>query len=176
MNDQVTNAVDAINDQLLKNDPNEGRLMALKFTPDGEVPIVRRLGKDVEEPLAEEPFKGTPSGWKQKHSEAVYLIYVGVSEINKKKRQIPLLREEAIALGVSKAMLKDLEGFGIVTQRLLKILDKRRGMKATGGRMVVYFTPQGRAYVQEAFKKERERQENVQAVSGSSESGQQTTP
>lgn len=151
-------------DQTKVADPNEGRMIAIKFTVDGEVPIVRRDGKDVEMGIPEEEFRGPPKGWKQKHSEGMWKLHECMEQVRAlERRQIPLLRDEAVSVGIPKSVLKDLEAFGMVRHRLLKILDRSRGGKPTGGRMVVYFTPQGHAYVREALKKETQ-DETVQSA------------
>lgn len=166
-------AADAIREQVLKDDPNEGRLIALKFTVDGEVPILRKNGADVETPLPEEEFRGVPEGWKSKHSETMWKLHECFEQVRSMpRRQIPLLRDEATGVGISKSLLKDLEAFGMIRHRLLKVLDKRLGGKPVGGRMVVYFTPQGHAYVREALK---ERKTDVQAVP-SADSPSQPSP
>lgn len=135
-------------------DPNEGRMVAIKFTADGEIPIIRKGGKDTEIPLPVEPFKGVPKGWKNKHSEGMWKLNECIEQVKAlKRREIPLLRDEAVGLGIPKSILKDLESFGMIRHRLLKILDRTRGSKPTGGRMVVYFTLQGHAYVREAMNK-----------------------
>jgi len=149
---------EAIREQMVQHDPNEGNLMALKFTPDGEVPIVRRNGRDVEESFPAEEYKGRPKGWKLEHSEAMFKLNLAINEVLAlKNRQIPLLREEAIAMDVPKRMLKELERFGYVRQRIIKILDSLKSNKSAGGRAVVYFLPQGKAFMADILKRNQER-------------------
>lgn len=127
----------------------EGKLVGFRFTLDGEVEVRLKDGKQVDQPLAEEPLKELPSWFKPTHHEAVEIMNDAIVQLKTKmpKRQIPLTREE-IVQAVPKKVLRQLEELGLVRQRIISLTRMNTG-KTVGGRAVVYFTAQGRAYVRE---------------------------
>ena len=129
--------------QVFSND----RHMATEFTIDGEVKLMRIKGVETRVPHPEEELQSLPASFKEKHQDAMIIMLKAVNEAKAiKERKVPLTREELIESGVPKTIVRELEGFGLIQQRIVSLL---RGAKAVGGRAVVYFTPQGHAYVRE---------------------------
>lgn len=127
-------------------DINEGRIVAIEFTPDGEVPVVRRSGIDLRMPMPKVEFTKPPK-MKQKHHEAMmHMDYLVGMVKAKPNRKIPLTRNEAVENGLEKKDIKALEDLGLIRQR---ILDIKRGKKSVGGMACIYFTPLGHAYMRE---------------------------
>lgn len=172
--EEIKAASDAMKAQIQGNDPNEGRLVGVKFTADGEVLVVRQNGMDVEQHLPDVTFAGLPKKWREKHAKAMFQVQWGIDKVKKlKNRQLPLLRDEAMGLGVDKATLKDLETFGFIKQRIIKVIDRNNGGRNIGGRVVIYLTPYGKAYVQDVLMRAEERKRSVQAVQNEPVAGDQ---
>lgn len=158
-------------DEFMKQDPNEGRVMAMKFTVDGEKLIVREQGKDILKDLPPEDFQGLTEEWKtNKHGKAMATIDRCIELIKTKfpERQLPLTTSEAIHFGVLKNAIRDLEFFGLIRRRIVKVVDEKNGNKVVGGKAILYFTQQGHAYMKiiktklaEAKSVEAKQQENT---------------
>lgn len=143
----------SILDQLNVKLPEDGTLQAIKYTPDGEVFMVTEGGRVVEKTRPEETLKPLPAKWKSKHKEAMFSIEQGIRLVKDLGlRQIPLTRNECIDLGVPKGTLKDLEKFGMIQQQIISIVDTQDNNKPTGGKVVVFFTPQGKAYIKKHWR------------------------
>lgn len=136
-------------------------IVAKKFSINGEILIIRKDGKDSEV-MVEEEFKGLPDRfkWKAVHTEAMASIAFLISEILKKvpNRKVPLTREECVNYGIDKKELKHLSRSGYLVLKSLKLNNvKGQHVKDID---VVYFTPQGRAYMKNIWE-QFNKKENV---------------
>lgn len=149
---ETEKAAKAINAQIADSDPNEGEIIAVKYTMDGEILIVRENGKDIEKAIPTAEFKGLPKKWRGQHTEAMASIAYLIGEAKKiKAREMPLTRQECIDYGVNKTVIKALEKMGMITQRLITMKDAKT-KKSVGGKMIIYFTPYGRSYMENLWK------------------------
>jgi len=139
-----------------------GKPVATKYTIDGEVLVRRyfeREGKpvvDIADPLEVVELKPLPNDFKDRHKTAMWIIYDAIKQIHKMpKRDVPLTRPEILGEegGVKKKDLRYLIKSGLVQERLIGLVEKK-GSKPVFSKPVVYFTPQGRAYVRKHFDKD----------------------
>jgi hypothetical protein len=154
-------------DEFMKSDPNEGRIVGVRYTLDGEKPVIRQQGKDVEMELPAEPFQGLHEEWKvNKHRNAMFTISKLVDKIKREfpLRKLPLLRGELLQFGVKKKTIEQLQSFGLVQERIVSVEDERNGNKKVGARVIVYFTSQGRAYINAVLEEIKERKNAITAV------------
>lgn len=132
----------------------DGRQVAMKFTIHGEVMLIQAKGKQVEVPLEVDKLKPEPKGFHARHKDIMGIIYTAVCQIAENPvRIVPVTRNELTKQwGVSAKLLKQLERWGYLRQRVIKLVPKD-DPKATKGQAVAiyYFTPQGRAYVRREF-------------------------
>jgi len=136
----------AIKEQMAQSDPNEGKVVAYKYTVDGPIVIKRERGRDIEIPHETEEFRSLPIHFKPKHEEMFKLVLSGIDQIKKlEQRVLPLHKSEAEELGVDKKQLAALESFGLIKQAIIKVKDSVRNINV-GGRAIIYLSPQGRAY------------------------------
>jgi len=126
----------------------EARPLGIKYTPDGEV-IVRQLeaGVIVDGPLEVEELGPLPPKFGTVHAELLSDIYSAVDQIKEiAGRTLPLTRGELISqFGRSKEVLSELVEMGFVKDEKVAVLNS--GGNKTGIRKIIFFTPQGRAYV-----------------------------
>lgn len=134
-------------------DALRGTPAGVKYTADGEVQLVYGdNAQRIEQPLTEEPLHEMRADFKEKHHEAMLLLNEAILSVKRmKNRQVPLTRDE-LNDAVSKKTLRQLENFGLVQQRIVPLLRASTGT-SVGGKALVYFTPQGRAYVRERIQK-----------------------
>lgn len=126
----------------------ERRPLGTLYTPNGEVLLRQVEGGDiVRQPLEVEDLTGLPTTFNHHHAELLADIYSAVDQINEMPdRAIPLTRGELVSqFGKSKEVLSELVDMGLVKDQKIETLNKD-GTKASI-RRVIYFTPQGRAYV-----------------------------
>ena len=133
-------------------DALRGSPAGVKYTVDGEVQLVYGdNAQRVEQPLVEEPLDEMEASFKDKHHEAMVLLNEAILSVKRmKNRQVPLTRDE-LNDAVSKKTLRQLENFGLVQQRIVPLLRASTGT-SVGGKALIYFTPQGRAYVRERIQ------------------------
>jgi hypothetical protein len=151
--------VDANNDPVARQILDElkkldGREVAKKRTIHGEVMIIQIKGKHVEVPLEVDELRQAPVGFTDKHRDAMEILFSAVSQIAEAGvRMVPVTRNELKKQWhVAPKLLKQLENWGYIRQRIIKLVPKDQP-KATKGQSVAvcYFTPQGRAYVRAEF-------------------------
>lgn len=158
---------DAIKKQMVDSDPNEGEIVAVEYTVDGEILIVRKDGADTKQPIPIEEYKGLPKRWRGQHTKAMIDIAYLIGEVKKfTSRKIPLTREECVDYGIDKKSLKHLEKSKLIIQRIITM--NNRSGKSVGGKMIIYFTPQGKAYMDNAWKQWGENGGKNGGVSGNS--------
>jgi hypothetical protein len=147
-NDPITRQ---IREELKKLD---GRAVAKKFTLHGEVVVVQTDKGPVDVPLEVDELRPQPADFRDRHREAMETLYSAVSQIAEKgTRIVPVTRNEMTKqFGVVPKMLKQLEAWGYIRQRVIKLVPKDQPMSTRGQAVAVYyFTPQGRAYVRAEF-------------------------
>ena len=124
-----------------------GTRMAMKYTPEGEVPVVIEGGVERDLPIPTEDLKPLPTKWRPKHHEGFVKLCWLVGQIVNKKRAVPATRDELLDMGIDKGTINDLESFGFVRNRIISLRRGTSGGKSVGARAVVYPTPQGHAYL-----------------------------
>lgn len=122
--------------------------LAIQYTPDGEVPVQVLDDGVVQLPLPTQPIQPLSKKFREKHKHAMYALQSAVDEVKRIGRQVPVLRTELIAMGVEKQLVKDLEDFGLVQSRMVGIINTDLNKKA-GAKLIVYFTIQGRMWLEE---------------------------
>lgn len=131
----------------------DGRAVAKKWTPDGEVVIIQTKDGPVDVPLEVDVLRDEPKGFTAEHKDVMEIIYSAVSQINEKGRTVPLTRNELVKdFGARPKVLKQLEGWGYIRGRVIKLVPKDDPKSVKGQAVAIfYYTPQGRAYVREHF-------------------------
>lgn len=140
-----------IADELKKLD---GRAVAKRFTVHGEVIVLQVDGKYVDVPFEADQLDPLPAKFGAKHRDVMEIIYSAVTQIaENKNRTVPLTRNELTKeFGAEIKIVKDLERFGLIRTRLIKLVPAKTPRATKGeSRAICYFTPQGRAYVRAEF-------------------------
>jgi len=123
-----------------------------KITLFGEL-IKNEDGEEVLEP--NEPLKPFPSGMKDKHHKIMLIMYQLVMAAYNQKRKLPITYQEWKKItGIPKKDLKELEGFGYIKAKDSVLYNQGTGQNH-GVRKFIYWTPQGRSYIQEYIKHEQ---------------------
>lgn len=138
----------------------EGRIVAMRHTPDGAIPLRRVGGSDVDVPFPEEELSEDVHLSPQEN-DMMAVIYTAVMDIRKlKNRSIPLTRSELLNpsnkggctdLGFNKKVLRSLIKKGFLDSPEVDLL--RTDKKSIGRRGLVYFTTKGRSYVRQYINK-----------------------
>lgn len=131
-----------------------GKEVAKRFTVHGEVIVVQVDGKQVDMPLEADELDPLPTKFSVPHRDVMEIIYSAVSQIAEKpNRIVPLTRNELVKeFGASPKIVKELERFGLIRTRVIKLVPKDQPQSTKGqATAIVYFTPQGRAYVRDQF-------------------------
>jgi hypothetical protein len=126
---------------------NIHRVVARRFTPDGEIYIYKHQGIETEAPLAMPPWpEDQEHKLDAKQFDAMHIIYTAVEQIKDKGRLVPMLRSEAFGFGIEKPTLAYLVKRELVGERVIP-LKRNTDQKNIGSRAVIYFTPAGRSLV-----------------------------
>jgi hypothetical protein len=150
LNDEKDPVAAVIRKELEKLD---GKEVAKKFGPDGEVAILMIDGKQVEVPLEVDNLRKAPKGFGSTHHDALEILFSAISQVNEMGRLVPVTRNELVdQFKVHPKCLKHLERWGYIKSRIIKLVPKSEPGATKGQAIAVYYpTPQGRAYVREHF-------------------------
>lgn len=125
----------------------EGKQVAVRFTPDGEAPVIVKDGKEQTFLPAFEELRPLPMSFKEADHNALGILYGCIHKIREmKRRHVPLTRGEFLKQeGMTKKALRRLETFGLVEERIVRLLNQDGKLFRSSA--CVYPTPQGRAYI-----------------------------
>ena len=138
----------AVDEELRKLD---GRVVARRLTVNGEKLIVRKDGKDVELALEFPDMAPLPPTFNGRLMEVMEIFYSAVSQINEMpQRLMPLTRNELLGFGATKTEIAKLQELGLLEERSIGVHVKGN-VKKLQQRVVVFPTPQGRAYIRSQF-------------------------
>lgn len=137
---------------VINESQNKDPIVGIRVTLDGEKLLRKNsvTGMEYVEEPEEKPLLPLPPKFQKKHHDAIAIIHSCIEQIRMMEgREVPLLRSEAIENGVDKRIIRELEGFALIKARVIQLVDVRTGSRT--GRCLVYFTPQGNAYVREVL-------------------------
>jgi hypothetical protein len=120
-----------------KPERKENEFIGKSLTPDGWCDVRWRGGEEVTLDPADGVLPDINKKFRDKHRQAMSAFFWAISELKEKKRKVPVLREELERLGITKQIVKDLESFGLVEQKLVDL-------HKLGSRCVVIPTSGGR--------------------------------
>jgi hypothetical protein len=120
----------------------------IRYTLDGEI-LVHNSGSGLEDhPLKTVSLMPTPSFVGDKHIGWMSQFYNLIKVVKQKcpSRLVPLTRKEVIGACADKRIFHEVMRAGLVKEALIPLLLTTNG-KPSGARAVIYFTPQGRAFI-----------------------------
>lgn len=123
-------------------------LLAIRYTADGEVCSRNVHGTYIDDPLRTVELGILPGFIGEEHRRWMDVFYCFLRAMRERSpnRDIPLTRKEVLTNGFDRRALKELCQAALLKETLMPIQRKKDG-KMTGARAVIYFTPQGRAYI-----------------------------
>ena len=126
-----------------------------KYTPHGEslVEVTQdSRGKELHKEIGLPVVKLKPVEVSFDLRDAIRGIYELAMAIDDTRRQIPVLRSEALGqLEITKKQLRKLVSLGLLKEISIKVGDRTKPNAKSRWMTVVFFTAQGRAYVREHF-------------------------
>lgn len=134
-----------------------GNVVGKRFTVNGEVLVANVDGVQIDLPLEADALDPLPERFGPEHREVMETMFSAVSQINANpKRIVPVTRVELLdEFKANAKVVGQLERWGFLRQRLIKLVPADKPRQKTGTmRAVYYFTPQGRAYVRREFDAE----------------------
>lgn len=104
-----------------------------------------------EQPLRTVSLTGIPSFIKGEHEAAMRRFYTLLMAITQAapNREVPLTRKEVFENGIDKKSYKTLLKAGWLKETIIPLY-RTSDKKPVGARAVVFFTPQGRAFIRSA--------------------------
>lgn len=133
----------------------------VSYTVHGERPMKYDQGKPVPQKYPVEELGKLHRRFSDFHHDIIATIYSAMNDIIRLKRSIPLTRNELLRparrrgiteKGVSKRTVNDLIKFGLIQERIIKIINSAG--KPVRAQAIIYLTPRGRAYVRERIDEE----------------------